>query len=197
MTEPGRLDLAFATIDEANAADPATIEIDGDTRPKELTHAAMAVDWVRRLVEEPSEALLLAARAHHIRRWEIPRSSEPEGRAGYLRWKRRLQAHHADVAGSVLSRAGVDGRTIERVQQIIRKQNLRTDPEVQTLEDALCLVFVQTQFAELSERLETEHMVDVVAKTLAKMTPKARQAALDLDLTPEARDIIAAALAQA
>jgi hypothetical protein len=188
------LEAAFAAIDEANAEDPNTIAVRGERRPKEQAHAELAVQWVRRLVVEPSDALLLAARAHHVRRWEIPRSSEPEGRAGYLRWKRRLQQHHADVVASVLSGLNADPALVERVQAIVRKERLKTDPEVQALEDALCLVFVETQFGELTDQLGDDHMVEVVAKTLRKMSTAGRSAALELPLDDEATAIVGRAL---
>lgn len=188
------LEAGFAAIDAANRDDPETVVVRGERRPKEQAHAELAVEWVRRLRPDASEPLLLAARAHHVRRWEIPRSAEPAGRAGYLRWKRRLQQHHADVAAQVLTGAGYDGETVERVQAIVRKERLRTDPDVQTLEDALCLVFVETQFADLAARLDEDHMVDVVAKSLGKMTPAGREAALGLPLDDDAVRIVGRAL---
>jgi hypothetical protein len=190
------LDAAFAAIDAANAGDPHTIVVRGERRPKEQAHAELAVAWVRRLDPSASDALLLAARAHHVRRWEVPRSSQPEGRAGYLKWKRGLQQHHADVAGRVLAEAGVDADTIERVQSLVKKERLKTDPEVQALEDALCLVFIETQFGELTDQLGDDHMVEVVVKTLRKMTPAGRQAALGLPLADDAVRIVGRALAQ-
>ena len=188
------LDEAFAAIDAANAGDPNTIEVRGATRPKEQAHAEMAVEWVRRLVPSPSDALLLAARAHHVRRWDIPRSSEPDGRAGYLRWKRRLQQHHADVAASILEGVGYDDVTIERVQSLVKKERLKSDPDVQALEDALCLVFVETQFTDLTAQLGEDHMIEVVAKTLRKMTDTGRQAALAMPLDDESLRIVTKAL---
>ena len=188
------LAAAFAAIDAANAEDPATVLVRGERRAKEQAHAEMAVEWIRRLVEQPSDALLLAARAHHVRRWEVPRSSEPSGRAGYLRWKRGLQQHHAEVAGRVLDGVGIERETVERVQALVRKERLRTDPEVQALEDALCLVFVETQFGELAEQLGDDHMVEVVVKTLRKMTAAGRSAALGLPLDDDALRIVGRAL---
>jgi hypothetical protein len=188
------LAAAFAAIDAANADDPHTVVVRGAERPKELAHAELAVEWIHRLVPEPSDALLLAARAHHVRRWEIPRASQPEGRAGYLRWKRLLQQHHAEVAARVLGEVGVDPATVERVQALVKKERLKSDPEVQALEDALCLVFVETQFGELTEQLGDDHMVEVVAKTLRKMTPGGREAALGLPLDGDAVRIVGLAL---
>jgi hypothetical protein len=193
-SSPIDLEAGFAAIDAANADDPFTIVARGVERPKEQAHAEMAVEWVRRLVPDASDALLLAARAHHVRRWEIARGTEDEGREGYLRWKNHLQRHHAEVVGRILPAAGVDPATVSRVQDLVRKRRLKTDPEVQTLEDALCLVFVETQFTELADKLEEDHMVDVVAKSLAKMTPAGRAAALTLPLDADAARIVGRAL---
>jgi hypothetical protein len=190
----GQLDDAFAAIDAANADDPNTIDVGGSHRPKEQAHAEMAVEWIRRLVPSPSDALLLAARAHHVRRWDIPRSSEPDGRAGYLKWKRRLQQHHADVVAGLLRDVGYEGATIERVQSLVKKERLKSDPEVQALEDALCLVFVETQFTDLTAQLGEDHMVEVVAKTLRKMTAPGREAALAMPLDDESLRIVTKAL---
>jgi hypothetical protein len=189
------LDAAFAAIDAANADDPNTLLVRGELCPKEQAHAEMAVEWIRRLVPEPSDALLLAARAHHVRRWEIPRDTEPDGRNGYLVWRRKLEQHHADIAAEVLVSAGMDPTTIARVSEIIRKRRIKTDTEVQTFEDALCLVFIETQFADLAARLDEDHMVDVTAKTLLKMTTHGREVALTLPLDADALRIVEKALA--
>ena len=160
-----RFARAIEAIDAANAQSPTGVE--GE-------HAVRVTDWVRRLQPDASEELLLAARAHHIRRWTSPRSSYPDGRSGYLRWRRDLHEVHAREAGAILADAGYEAATIARVQDIIRKKRLASDPEVQVLEDALCLVFIQTQYDELAGRLDDEKMQGVVAKTLAKMTDQGR-----------------------
>ncbi len=187
-------DRAFAAIDAAHADDPNPIVVRGAVRPKEQAHAELAVEWVRCLQPEASDALVLAARAHHVRRWEVPRDSQPPGRQGYLRWRTGLERHHAEVTGRVLTEVDVDAATIERVQDIVRKRRLKTDPEVQVFEDALCLVFIETQFGELAAKLEDAHMVDVVAKTLDKMTDAGRAAALGLPLDAAALAIVGRAL---
>lgn len=167
---PDRLQAALEAIDAENRGDPNRIEVRGESRPKELAHAELASEWVRKLDPEASEALLLAARAHHVRRWEIPRSDYPDGRAGYHRWRRELQERHAGHVGRILAEQGYDEPTIARVQAIVRKQGLGRDPEIQTFEDALCLVFLETQLHELAERLSREKLQDVTRKTVAKMS---------------------------
>ena len=177
------LDEAFALIDAENADDP---------NGKELDHATRAVGWIRKLRPDAPDELLLAARGHHVRRWEIPRSAEPDGRAGYLRWKRRLQQHHADVVGRVLDGSGFD---VDRVQAIVQKQRLKTDPDVISLEDALALVFLETQLGELGEKLDDDHMVDVLAKTLRKMSPDGQAAAASLTYDDAGRSLVERAVA--
>lgn len=190
-----RFDTAIAAIDSANAADPNVVVIDGVERPKELAHAELVTEWVGRLDANATEEQLLAARAHHLRRWTVPRSSYPDGRAGYLRWRRALGRQHADEVGHILRDAGYPESTVDRVQHIIRKENLRSDPAVQTHEDALCLVFLQTQFDQLADQLGREKTIDVVAKTMRKMSPGGLAAARDLALSADQVALLDAAAA--
>lgn len=191
--ETGRLIRALAAIDARNADDPNTILIDGVSQPKELTHARMVTGWVRRLRPDAGEALLLAARAHHLRRWAIPRDSYPPGRIPYLQWRRALQDLHAAELRAILIAEGYDAATIDRAEWILRKRDLKTDPDVQALEDAVCLVFLETQFLDTARKLDRAKIVDILSKTLQKMTSPGRQAALQLDLPEQARGLLAEA----
>jgi hypothetical protein len=190
-----RFTHAVAAIDAANADDPRRVLIDGGEQPKELAHAALVTEWVERLEPDASDALLLAARAHHLRRWSIPRSTYPEGRSGYLRWRKALHEQHAREVAEILVDAGYDETTIVRVQDLVRKRGLGRDDEVQVLEDAICLVFAQTDLLELAHRVDDEKMVEVIRKTLVKMSPRAIALAAELDLPAEARALLARGLA--
>jgi hypothetical protein len=188
--DAGRFEAAIAAIDAANADDPHTLVIDGVERRKEQAHAELMTRWVTTLAPDADEAQLLAARAHHLRRWTVPRTSYPEGRAGYLRWRTDLKRRHAEDVGKILTDCGYDKEVVDRVQRIIRKENLRSDPAVQVHEDALCLVFVSTQLAPVGEQLGEDKSVDVLRKTLAKMSERGRQVAMQLELSPEARSML-------
>ncbi len=194
MISGERFEQAIAAIDAANADDPETIVVRGVRRPKELAHAELMTERVRELDRDADEAQLLAARAHHLRRWSIPRSTYPDGRAGYLRWRTTLNRQHAADVGAILAAAGYDSATIDRVQRIIRKEGLKTDAAVQTHEDALCLVFLETQLLEILDRLGDDKSVDVIAKTLRKMSPKAIDVALGLPLDERARAAVVHAM---
>ena len=196
MSDPARFRRALAAIDAANADDPNRIEVRGETRPKELAHAALVSEWIERLMPGAGEALRLAARAHHVRRWEIARTTFPADRAGYHRWRVALHAHHARVVGELLAAAGYTPDEIARVQDLVRKRGLGRDPEVQALEDALCLVFLETQLAELADRMDAAKLVDVTRKTLRKMSPDAVALADGLPLAPRERELLGRAIAE-
>jgi hypothetical protein len=191
----GRYEAAVAAIDAANAEDPVRIEVDGVERPKELVHADLVERWVRTLDPDADEVQLLAARAHHLRRWVVPRSDYPEGRAGYLRWRTEHKKRQATEVGDILLASGYEADDIVRVGAIVTKRNLATDPQVQTHEDALCLAFLQLQFDHLAAQLGDDHMVEVVRKTLAKMSPAGIAAAGTIAMSEHAEAILAAATA--
>ena len=189
-----RFQRAITLIDGANAPDPATISIDAQALPKELTHAGMLTAWIERLRPEASEALLLAARAHHLRRWESPRDTYPAGRRGYLRWRRELQRLHAAYAGEILEDVGYDADSIGAVERLIRKETPRDDPEGQAFEDGLTLVFIETQLHDLAARADSTTMERVLRRTWCKISPAARAIALRSELAPEDRKLLERAI---
>jgi hypothetical protein len=182
----GRFQDAIARIDAANAQDP---------HGNELPYAQRLSGWVERLAPDASEELRLAARAQHICRWMSPRASYPPGRIGYLKWREDLKQFHAQKAGEILRETGYDGPTVTRVQDLIRKRNFPRNPEGRVLEDALCLVFLETQFAETAAKTGDEKMIGILQKTWRKMTPQAQEIALTIPMTPECRALVEKALA--
>src|SRR5581483_9532691 len=162
---PDRFARAVAAIDAVNRDDPNVVEVRGRRGPKELLHAELVTEWVRRLAPDAGEPLLLAARGHHLRRWAIPRRSYPDGRAGYLRWRRTQHRAHARELGDILEAAGYDGATVERVQALVTKRNLDRDK-----------------------------MIEVVRKTVRKMSPEGVALVGEVDLAPGDRALLAAAL---
>src|SRR5947207_264905 len=173
-----RLENVLRDIDAYNAKDP---------RGQELPYSEKLAGWVLRLNSTPSEALQIAARGQHIGRWTVPRETYPMNRGGYLRWREDLKRIHAKTVGDIMQREGCAPDFIERVKQIILKKNLQTDADVQSIEDALCLVFLETQFDELRDKTPNEKMKEIVRKTWQKMSEHARQIALALPLSDAQR----------
>ena len=191
MANDQRFERAIEIIDDLNRQDPTSVEIGGETVPRELAHSRLMTDWVLRLQPDAGPELLLAARAHHLQRWRVPRDSQPAGRRGYLRWRTGLHEFHAVETARAMTEAGYDQATADRVGDIIRKRDLRRDPEVQVLEDALCLVFLETGFAALRAKQGDEQIAEILRKTIRKMSPAGQKQALQLDLSEADRKFLA------
>jgi len=191
----GRCAAAIGAIDAANAADPNRVVVRGEDEPLALVHGRLASEWIIALHPDAPDEWLIAARAHHLRRWELPRGDYPEGKAGYLRWRRDQKQRHArDVAG-LLAAAGYDDDEIGRVQALVRRDGLASgDPGAQAVEDSACLVFIETQLADIADRLDHDHVVDVIRKTARKMSPEALAAAADIPLADPERALLSTAL---
>jgi limonene-1,2-epoxide hydrolase len=156
-------------------------------------------EWVQRLQPDADDALLLAARGHHFRRWTVPRASAPSGRAGYLRWRKALHEQHARELGAVVAAAGYDEAEVARVQSLVRKDGLATaapTDDVQVLEDALCLVFLETQLIDIAARLEPDKLPGVITKTARKMSNAGRSSIAELPLGPGVRRLLDEAFAR-
>jgi hypothetical protein len=164
-----RYDAAVAAIDQANADDPNSVEVRGQRVALALIHGRLAAEWIEQLVDDLDEILLLAARAHHLRRWELRRDSYPSGRAGYLRWRRDQKIRHATDVAAILEACGYEQAEIERVQRLIRREPV---DGAQAVEDAACLVFIETQLASFAERTDHALTIDVIRKTARKMSPR-------------------------
>ena len=189
-----RLDDALRRFDEANAEDPNTEISDGEPVPKELLYGRRMSARLNAFAPNAPETVQLAVRAQHIRRWEVPRGSYPEGRAGSLKWRTDLYRRHGAIAGAIMDEAGYDRATIEQVKALLRKRGLKTDPDVQLMEDVICLVFLEHYFHDFAQKHEDEKLISIVRKTWNKMTDKAHEAAFRLDYAPEDLAVIQRAL---
>lgn len=193
--EPGLFQTALERIDQANAQDPNTITIEGQTVPYELFYAQRLAGWVSRLAPQASQPLLIAARCQHICRWMTPRQSYPEGRIGYLKWRADLKQFHAATSARILGELGFSPDFIARVQDLNLKKGLGQDAEVQVLEDALCLMTLQYQLTDLVRKTEREKMIAILQKTWRKMSEAGHSAALALDYPADQLALIQEALA--
>ena len=161
----GNLTQALAAIDEANSADPKGESLDYGTR---------MTDELARLFPQASEVLQIAARGQHVERWLLPRSDYPEGKAGYLAWRREQARRHADRVAEIMARAGYGAEDCARVGVLLRKEGLKRDPDVQALEDVICFVFLRWYFADFAVTRDEAEIEDIVAKTARKMSAEGR-----------------------
>jgi Domain of unknown function (DUF4202) len=179
----GELDPLFAAIDAANAEDPTAIEWHGINVPRSLIQGQRASCWLSKLTPDASDALRIAARAHHLRRWAIPRADFTEGRPGYLKWRRESKAASAASLNNLLEPLGVSADVRSRAGDLVQRIGLGTDPDAQAVEDVACLVFLETDFVPLLAKIGRDKTADALRKTLKKMSPEA--IALGVDATPD------------
>ena len=189
-----RFSEALRRFDKENEQDPNLVMVEGMARPQELLYAERLTDWVLRLNPEASEPLLLAARSQHICRWTIPRNTYEKSRAGYLRWRADLKQFHARKSSEILREVGYDDETIARVRDLNLKKLLGREPDCQVLEDALCLVTLQYQLADLVAKTEPAKIIEILQKTWKKMSQAARDHALTLPFSEGEKQLIEKAL---
>ena len=185
---------ALKEIDRFNSQDPRQQIVDGISYPQELVYSKLLTEWVLKLDPEASEALRIAACGQHISRWTVPRAEYPADRFGYLRWREDLKAFHAEQVVGILREVGYEEDFVQLVKFLVLKKNIKKDTDAQTLEDALCLVFFETQFMTLMERTPVDKMKSLVRKTWKKMGAKGRVMALQMNLPFEEKHFLESAL---
>lgn len=196
MPTSEKLAEAFKRFDEANSKDPNTEEYQGKTYPKEVLYAQRMTQKLDDFEPNASDALRLTARCQHIRRWEIPRDSYEMNRVGYLKWRQDLKKFHAKVAAEILEQVGYDQATIDKVAFLLEKKQLKKNEETQTLEDVICLVFLEYYFEDFSEEHPDKKVIDILQKTWRKMSAKGHEAAIKLPpLSERAQSLVKQALA--
>lgn len=185
---------AIQRFDEANQKDPYKEVVNGEKYPKELLYAERMTEWLDKMNPGASEALQLAARCQHIERWVIPREEYPMNRPGYIKWRNDLKKYHAQRAEEILEDVGYDSDTIERVKKLVMKKGLKTDPEVQMLEDVICLVFLEYYFEDFSHKHEDEKLAGILKKTWRKMSDEGRKMAMKLKFPDRLEKLVEAAI---
>ena len=178
---------ASAAFEAAHAEDPRSITVTTDgqttTLPYSVHYHRRMAYWLDQLAgDDAPEAVKLAVRTQHIRRWTRPRADYPKGLVAYKKWRVGLQKMHSEEAAKIILDSGYDEEMATRVGELLRKQNLATDPDVQLLEDVICVVFLENEYTAFVEKDEydDDKIVDIVQKTWKKMTPRGHEAALGL-----------------
>ncbi|NWN83844.1 MAG: DUF4202 domain-containing protein [Halomonas sp.] len=188
-------DQVMAALDALHARDLRHVSVEGESVPKELWHAGRMSAWLEKLHEHPDERMRLAVRGQHLQRWEVPRSEYPEGRVGYLTWRRDQGQRAGATTAALMREAGYDEADAEAVARMIRKQGLGREAGSQAVEDCACLVFLEGYFADFSRQIDHDHLIRIVQMTWKKMSPRAHELALALPMTDAARSLVEEALA--
>ena len=190
MEDQAKYNQAIQLFDEYNKRDPEKSVSDGREVAKNLLYAQRMTAKLEEFDPNASEYLRLAAHCQHIGRWEIPRNSYPMDRKGYLQWRSQLKLHHARIASEILLKLGYDETTVSRVKDLLMKKQLKQNAETQTLEDVICLVFLEYYFDDFAKGHEEEKVISILRKTIAKMSEKGITAAMELSLPDRTKKLI-------
>lgn len=190
-----KLATVLADIDAANSNDPSLHhDADGNAVPGALLYGQrMSTELQRLFGDDVSDILKIAARGQHIERWKVARTDYPEGRAGYLTWRRDQARTHGERLGGLMDKAGYNADDCDRVGVLLRKEGLKRDPEVQMLEDTICMVFLKFYYAGFSEKHPYDKVADIVTKTARKLSQDGRDRVLkEFDLPEDLQKAIRA-----
>jgi len=193
--ENTQLQQVVEKIDQINDQDP-----NRDNDPELGTQASTKLYGMRMsamlqsFYPQASDLVRIAARAQHIKRWEYPRSDYPQGRKGYMQWRTHLYEVHARITSELMQQCGYSKPQCAHVEKMLKKRGLKKDPDVQTLEDIICLVFIRYYLSSFMQQHEEEKIIDIIRKTAAKMSPYALACTQKLDLAQEVTEVLGKAL---
>lgn len=190
MSDKKRFERAIAFFDAYNSNDPHRERAEDRDIPKEFLYAVRMTSKLNHYQPDAPEHVQLAVRCQHIGRWEIARDSYPLDRKGYLKWRSQLALHHASIAEKILTECEYDSDTIEKVKALLLKKQLHQNPDTQLLEDVICLVFIEFYLEEFSHQHEEEKVIDILKKTLKKMSPRAIEEALKIPVSDHVKKLI-------
>ena len=192
--KPTRFETAIALIDKANSEDVNTYEVAGLKYPKELLYSQRMTRKLLQFEPNASKALQISARGQHICRWKIARNEYPMDRLGYLKWRETLKKMHANLTADILKQVGFDDQFTDRVKAIISKKLIKKNEESQTLEDTICLVFLDYYFEEFAAKHSDEKVIDILKKTWLKMSDKGHITALKLPFSDKSLTLVKQAI---
>ncbi|MFT6193693.1 MAG: hypothetical protein ACJASU_000589 [Cognaticolwellia sp.] len=190
-----QLQKVLDAIDTINKADINTTIVNGISQPKELLYGQYMTACLENHWPDASENLQVAVRAQHVKRWHLKRANFAIGKKGYLTWRKELGIFHAATAKALMLEHGYSEDAAETSAAIIRKENLKSNSESQTLEDVACLVFLQYYFDALAAKHKEEKIIRILQLTWRKMSTQGQEIALSLTLPPHLAQLVVKALA--
>lgn len=194
------VEKALSLIDAAHGEDPNKIDVDGNPVPYELHYARKMTQYLNLHTPDSDPLLTVAVRAQHFRRWEVPRDSYPRTKVGYFAWRVFLKKRQADQVKELCLQSQASEEEAGKVASLIAKEDLKKgegqgDPEAQILEDVACLVFLDDQFDQFEKEHDEEKIISILKKTWLKMGKRGQDLALEMDLSPRAKELVSKALA--
>ncbi len=192
-----RFDFSKKAIQQLSAAhlqDPNMETWNNEIYPAEWLYIQRITEKLETFEPDASIELIIAANCQHLYRWEIERNSFPEGRIGYHKWRNYLSEYQAMKARGIILNAGFDSDFADLVKIIVKKENIFSNAEAQTLEDVVCLVFMEYYLDEFVQEKSELNMSTIILKTWNKMSEKGHQEAMKIKFSDATLPVIKKAL---
>lgn len=183
-------EIATAEIDKVHAEDASHETDDGIVYPAELLYSKRMLSVLDLVSPSGDYAMKLAAQCQHLQRWGVPRSDYPYDRRGYHQWRRVVMKHQLELTKSLLSRIEMDEADIHWILNTLREQENKRNPDGQIIMDTECLVFMKWYMTSFATKHESEKVVDILKKTILKMSSKGVSLISNLDLPLQAKQML-------
>eukprot|EP00877_Chromochloris_zofingiensis_P011434 jgi/Chrzof1/6544/Cz19g00160.t1 len=214
------LELAFKLIDEANAADPTKVPVNGVPTPYRLAYSRWLTDAVQQLEPKASDELLILARGKSIESWklsDIKRDDYAPNTPGLRQWEVDRKKWLAQRLLSVMKEAGYPESSQQLIEDVMMDRNI-PDPRdirkydllgpfgminyktleaakiLQTLIDAEALLFLEKNFTEMFNRMPADEVATRLKKELSRLSQPGVVAVLRQKWTPVQERLLAKAL---
>lgn len=188
------LQSVLNAIDEVNRQDPNTTTIEGEAIPNEVLYGNYMTECINKYWPNANELLQIAVRAQHIKRWHLKRTEFNKGKAGYYEWRIAQGKFHAQLTKAIMLENNYTEKDAEKTASLLRKENLKSNPDTQTLEDVACLVFLQHYFDAFAAKHKEEKIIRILQLTWRKMSEDAHNIALKLTLPDHLATLVGKAL---
>ncbi len=76
------------------------------------------------------------------------------------------------------------------MQGLLKKRGLKSAPDVQALEDVVCLVFLEHYGVDFAGKHDEDKVIRILQKTWKKMSAAGHTAALALPLSPALKQLV-------
>lgn len=194
MKSESAIKQVFSKIDQLNRQDPSQVLFQQAQQPAAFVYGVRMTERLSQFEPNASEVLQIACRAQHIQRFKIQRDQYPMDKLGYKKWRSDLGAMHASITSELMAEAGYCSEDCQRVEKILRKQQLKSDNDTQILEDVACLVFLEHYFSDFCDKHNDEKLVGILQKTWKKMSADGQSCALNLSFGEREMSLIQRAL---
>jgi len=183
---------AVSAINALHETDSNLDIVNGSEKPSELVYSQRMLETLAGFSSNADFALQLAVQCEHIERWKIARNLFPMDKPGYFQWRKAVMEFQLSRTVETLKTVGIDDADSAEVTDILSKKGKEKNDKAQIVEDVACIVFVQWYLEAFAAKHDFEKVVDIVRKTVKKMSNEGLNAVQAKPLSDYVHKVLAA-----